>query len=142
MPKKSRRVRTQLTRSEAVDQAEKDYEEGLVDFTTRDIAQHLDIPVPPGCEGVVHPGVVRPLLEWNRVIQTAKEAGHADPTKTCITRLQMSRERVKMTFEHCDPGPEALMSKFEWLHLQMSKAAVQEAAEEVARSDHQSFTTE
>lgn len=130
MGKKSRRVRQQERRQEIVDQAEEDYEAGLVDFTTDEIAKHLEIPTPPGYEGIIHPEVVRPLLEWNRVLQTAKEAGHNDPTRTCISRLQMSRERIKMTFEKCEPGPQALMTQFEHLHLKMSRAAIDEAAKE------------
>lgn len=130
MGKKSRRARQQERRQEVLDQAEEDYESGLIDFTTDMIAKHLQIPIPVGCEGIIHPEVVRPLLEWNRVLQTAREAGHEDPTRTCIARLQMSRERVKITFEECEPGPQALMTQFEWLHLKIARAAIKEAAGE------------
>lgn len=129
MGKKSRRSRQQERRQGMVEEAEEDYEAGLVDFTTSEIAKHLQIPTPVGCEGVIHPEVVRSLLEWDRVLQTAHESGHSDPTRTCITRLQMSRDRIKMTFEECSPGPHTLMSEFEWLHIRLAKTAIAETKE-------------
>ena len=122
MGKKSRRARNRETRCDAAEHSEED--EGLIDFTTEDVARHVQIPAPSGCNGVIHPDVARFLLEWGRVLQTAKEAGYPDPSRTCISRLQMGPKKIKMTFDRCEPGPHALVSELEMIHHRLSREAI------------------
>jgi len=117
MGKKSRRRdRHREEREEDLEERRKDIDAGIVEFSTEDLVARM------GMEELqlsdlglfVHPAPLRRILDWTKVMATAREAGHADPTRCGVISFKSNGKTIRLVFSNCLPGhPAALLSPYE-----------------------------
>lgn len=131
MGKKSkRRDRHRQEREADLREQEQDLADGMIDFSQDDLVQRLGLDPLPDLGLFIHPDALRKLLDWTKTIQTAKDAGHPDPTKCGVISMKSNGHRLRLTFSDCSAGhPAALLSPVEAATLRLHKLTQEEKAQ-------------
>lgn len=128
MGKKSRRRdRHRVEREADLAEQEADLRDGMVTFSTYDLTQRLGMDALPDLGIFVHPTALRRVLDWEKVVQTAADAGHPDPTRCGVISFKSNGKRIRLIFSDLALGhPAALLSSFEQEALQNQKLTHEE----------------
>lgn len=115
MGKKSRRRDRHREEREAdLEERRKDLAEGMVEFTTEDLVARMGMEELPDLGLFVHPAPLRRILDWEKVMATARDAGHQDPTRCGVISFKSNGKTIRLVFSDCLSGhPAALLSPYE-----------------------------
>lgn len=132
MGKKSRRDRHRVENEEDAEESRRDRLENMVEFTSEDITTRLGADSLPNIGLFIHPTALRKVLDWGRVVDTAKDAGHPDPTRVGVISFKSNGKRVRLVFCDCGVGhPAALLSAYEATMIHNAAQTRQEARHNV-----------
>lgn len=139
MGKKSRRNRNRAEKEADADELRRDKTDNMIEFTSDDITRRIGGDTLPNIGLFMHPLTLRKVLDWGRVVDTAKEAGHPDPTKVGVISFKSNGLRVRLGFSDCYPGhPAALLSPYEAAmlrHAAQTREEVQKASSPLANPE-------
>jgi len=129
MGKKSRRHRHREEQEADLHEREQDLRDGMIEFSSADLTSRLGMEPLPSLGLFLHPQALRKLLDWNKTVQTAKDAGHPDPTRCGVISLKSNGHRLRLVFSDCEPGhPAALLSPLEAATLRNHQLTQEEKA--------------
>lgn len=136
MGKKSRRNRHRAENAADADELHRDKMDNMIEFTSDDITRRTGGEPLRNIGLFIHPLALRKVLDWGRVVATARDAGHPDPTTVGVISFKSNGRCVRLVFSDCCAGhPAALLSPYEAAmlsHAAQTREEVQKASSVVA----------